>query len=139
MAPSSPGPIHHIAPASELAGGCTTSTYSPARLAEDGFVHCSGSREVTLAVAADYYSDVSEPLFVLDIDASLLRADLRFEAPAPLPGGGSDHLAEAETFPHVYGPIEHAAIRGVGLLVRDADGFHWPETFRPLDDVLTSL
>ena len=84
------GPIYHLAPASELHAGCTRDRYAPARLAEDGFVHCAGTPEVALAVADDYFADLDEPLAVLEIDPAALQAELRFEAPAPLPGGGRD-------------------------------------------------
>jgi uncharacterized protein (DUF952 family) len=128
--------IHHLVPASELRAGCGDITYVPARLDEVGFVHCSAGRDVTLAVAADYFGDVDEPLFVLEIDVEKLGSELRFEAPAPIAGGGSDHLAHAETFPHVYGPIERAAITGVGELARGGDGFRWPCSFASLDEVI---
>ena len=136
---SQPQVIHHLTPGSELRTGCTSDVYAPARLSEDGFVHCSGSAEVTLAVACDYFADLGESLFVLAIDPSKLRAELRFEAAAPISGGGRQHLGGAETFPHVYGPIEREAIRAVGRLESHAGRYHWPESFQSLDSTLDSL
>jgi uncharacterized protein (DUF952 family) len=106
--------IHHLVPASELARGCSPDSYSPDRLAEDGFVHCSRGRDVVLKVASDYFGNLAEDLWVLEIDASVLGAALRFEEPAAIPGGGTSHLegsAPAAAFPHVYGPIDRRAIR----------------------------
>lgn len=137
---STPGQmIHHLAPASELRAGCSSDSYQPARLAEDGFVHCSAGEAQTLAVAADYFADLEEPLFVLEIDPSELRAELRFEAPAPIPGGGREHLEGAATFPHVYGPIERRAVRGVGRLGKDGSRYVWPTRFLSLAAALDSV
>jgi hypothetical protein len=41
-----------------------------------------------LAVANDYFAAVAEPLVIIRIDPSRLRARLVFEAPAPIAGGG---------------------------------------------------
>ncbi len=136
---SPPQVIHHLTPASELRAGCTSDAYAPARLPQDGFVHCSGSADVTLAVASDYFADLDEPLFVLEIDPKELRAELSFEAPAVVPGSGRRHLEDAETFPHVYGPIERVAIRAVGRLEKDGRRYRWPERFMSLEAALDSL
>lgn len=66
-------------------------------IAEEGFMHCSGSAEQRDGVVARFYADVTEPLLVLTIDEASLEAhglDVRYE-PAVL---GGDEL-----FPHVYG------------------------------------
>ena len=131
--------IYHLAPASELRAGWQGDAYAPSRLPEDGFVHCAGTPEVTLSVAGDYFADLGEPLFVLEIDAARLSAPLRFEAPAPLPGGGRSHLDQADRFPHVYGPIDRAAISGAAQLGRSSAGFSWPQALEPLAAVLARI
>jgi hypothetical protein len=128
--------IYHLAPTSELRSGVAGDAYRPRNLAADGFVHCAGSPEVALAVAGDYFGDLAEPLIALVIDPGRLGAELRFEAPAPRPGGGRAHLARADLFPHVYGAIDRAAIREAGRLGRDAAGYRWPERFEPLEKLL---
>jgi uncharacterized protein (DUF952 family) len=135
----SPQPIYHLAPASELRAGITASAYSPARLGEDGFVHCTGTAVVALAVAADYFASLDEALYVLAIDPAKLTAPLRFEAPAPIPGGGRDHLDEAVTFPHVYGPIDREAIVEAAALIKRGDGYDWPERMSSLDEALAGM
>ncbi len=129
-------PIYHLTTGPELRGGCTSEVYAPARLPEDGFVHCTGSPAVTLSVADDYFGGADQPVYLLVIDPEALRATLRFEAAAPIEGGGRAHLAEADLFPHVYGPIDRVAITGAGALVRAATGFAWPERFESLDALL---
>ena len=126
--------IYHLAPASDLRAGLTASSYRPPRLEEDGFVHCA-DRAVVLAVANDYFASLPEKLLLLEIDPEKLSAELRHEAPAPLPEGaggssaGTSHLGEAELFPHVYGAIDRAAITGVGTVRATADGYTWPAEF----------
>ena len=76
---------------------------------------------------------------MLAIDVERLDVEVRFEAPAPIAGGGDAHLAEATTFPHVYGPIDRAAVTQVGTLVREGGRYGWPRSWHPLDEVLASL
>lgn len=131
-----PRPIYHLAPDSELRAGIAETKYAPHRLPEDGFVHCSAGADVTLAVANDYYGELPEPLLLLALDPARLTPELRFEAPAPIAGGGRAHLEEATRFPHLYGPVDLAAITGVAVLEREAQGYRWPPSFEPLDRAL---
>jgi uncharacterized protein (DUF952 family) len=130
-------PIYHLAPESELLAGACNGSYSPRGLATDGFVHCSGSREIALAVAADYFGDLAEPLYVLEIDPRRLRHELRFEAAAPAAGAARSHLARADRFPHVYGPLDLAAITGAGRLGGRGAARAWPDSRQPLDHWLS--
>jgi uncharacterized protein (DUF952 family) len=134
-----PQPIYHLAPASELRSGLTQISYSPARLGEDGFVHCAGTPAVTLAVAADYFADLEQTLYVLVVDPAKLSATLRFEEPEPIPGGGVDHLNQAVTFPHIYGPIDREAIVEAAALVKSDGGYDWPERMSSLDETLAGM
>jgi len=124
--------IYHLVTGHELFAGIGASHYTPARFAEDGFVHCCGEPETALAVARDYFGAAEDPVLVLVLDPERLDARVVFEAPAPLPGAPTDHLAAAEKFPHVYGPIALRAVAGTGALGRNGAGFAWPETLGPL-------
>ena len=84
----------------------------------------------------DYFSEITEPLLVLQIDASELEAEVRYEAAAPIAGGGTAHLKSAPIFPHIYGPVLRRAIRGVGILPSTSRGFEWPQEFLSLEDFL---
>ena len=95
--------IFHIATladweAARAAGSYTTSTRGRT-LAEEGFVHASRGDQWQ-AVRRRWYADVAEPLVLLVIDPDLLSAPVVDE---PVPGS-------TETFPHVYGPIDVAAV-----------------------------
>ncbi len=131
-------PVFHLVVESELLAGLGASHYTPARFAEDGFVHCCGTRESTLAVARDYFGGAREPVYLLELEPKKLDAKLVFEAPAPLPGAATEHLATAETFPHVYGPLALRAVSGAARLESRGGGFVWPERFETLGESLAA-
>jgi uncharacterized protein (DUF952 family) len=96
--------IFHIATladweAAQLSGTYTTSTYGVS-LAEEGFLHASRAEQWE-GVLARFYGDVTEPLVLLTIDPALLDVPVVEESPAP---------GVAETFPHVYGALDPAAV-----------------------------
>lgn len=127
--------IYHLVPVSELRAGIAEVWYTPPRFAIDGFVHCAETPITTVAVANDYFAGLDEPLVVLEINPLRLSAPLKFEAPAPLPGGTA-HLATASLFPHVYGPIDLEAIQSAAVLLWVEDHYGWPAEFYPLASVL---
>jgi uncharacterized protein (DUF952 family) len=123
--------IYHLVVESEFRAGISGSVYTPARLAEDGFVH--GAFEAfVLCVADDYFAGVTGPLILLELDPSRIGAPVRYEAAAPIAGGGTRHLETGSLFPHVYGPIDLAAIRRVGVAIRGDSGYRWPTGFQSL-------
>lgn len=128
--------IWHLATEPELLAGIDATHYTPARFAEDGFVHCCGDPASALAVARDYFGGASAPVFLLELDPRRLGARLAFEAAAPLPGAPTAHVAAAEKFPHVYGPIALRAVASAARLEQVAGAFRWPERFAPLGESL---
>ena len=81
-------------------GAITTSTRG-VTLAEEGFVHCSFGEQLA-ATAARFFGDLDE-VVVLRIDPALVTSPIVAE---DLYGSGID-------FPHVYGPIDLAAVAEV--------------------------
>jgi uncharacterized protein (DUF952 family) len=71
-------------------------------LEEEGFLHLSYADQWPGVLAA-YYSDVQEPLVLLEVDPDLLGRPLVVEAPSGSEPG-------AEEFPHLYGPLPVAAV-----------------------------
>ena len=95
--------IFHIATradwaAAQRSGSYTTSTLGRT-LAEEGFLHASREDQWE-GVRARFYADVEEPLVLLVIDTDLLTVPVVEEVP-----DGAD-----ETFPHVYGALDPAAV-----------------------------
>ncbi len=129
--------IYHLAIESDFRALIQTGVYRPLNLADDGFVHCALEASV-IPVANDYYADCSERLLLVEIDVQKLASETRYEAAAPIAGGGTSHLASAPQFPHVYGPIDRRAITGIGVLGSRASGYLWPRVFEPLDSFLAA-
>jgi uncharacterized protein (DUF952 family) len=127
--------IYHLVPLSALRAGSSDRSYSPASLAQEGFVHCADEASV-LPVADDYYADVSEPLLLLELDPARLGPETKYEAPAPIVGGGAKHLTPGTLFPHVYGPIELEAVERVGTLRTSPSGYLWPSGWSDLESVI---
>lgn len=105
-------PIFHVATladwdAAQAAGAYTTSTYGVS-LAQEGFIHASRAEQWP-AVLERFYADVTEPLVLLVIDPDRVTVPIVEEPPAP---------GVAETFPHLYGPLDPAAVVEVRPLAR---------------------
>jgi uncharacterized protein (DUF952 family) len=93
--------------------------YAPASLAQEGFVHCSPDPRTTTAVANAFYRTAPRPLLALVVDETRLTARCVWEPadPAPPPGVPEDTL-----FPHVYGPLDRAAVTGIAQIRWDEEG-----------------
>lgn len=94
--------IFHIATVADWDEACRQGRYTTSTrgrtLAEEGFIHASrGDQWQT--VHQRYYADVTEPLVLLVIDTERLDVPVVEEA---VPGG--------ETFPHLYGALDPAAV-----------------------------
>ncbi len=72
--------------------------YEAQSLIDEGFIHCSTVQQVT-ATANRFYAG-REDLVLLSIDPDRLSAEVVFE----------NTMGGEELFPHVYGPIELAAV-----------------------------
>jgi uncharacterized protein (DUF952 family) len=95
--------IFHVATVADWesarrSGSYTTSTLG-ASLADEGFIHASRADQWE-GVLARFYGGVTQPLVLLEVDTDLLASPVVEERA----GDG------AETFPHVYGPIDVAAV-----------------------------
>jgi uncharacterized protein (DUF952 family) len=102
--------IFHIATLADwtdaqASGAYTTSTVG-VTLEEEGFLHASRADQWE-GVRARYYADVTEPLVLLEIDTDLLDVPVIEESPA---------AGVTETFPHVYGALDPAAVVSVTSL-----------------------
>ena len=93
--------------------------YIPGTESAEPFVHASPDLDTLLAVANSLYRSAAEPLVALRLDADRLSAPLRYEAadPAPPPGVGTTTL-----FPHIYGPVDVAAVAEVRFARRGPAG-----------------
>ena len=105
--------IYHLAPAARWHAWPSDQPYLPAEYAADGFIHCTAGDALMIAVANRFYRAVEGDFVVLEIDPARLTAPLKWEE-------SSDDLAPL--FPHIYGPIDRAAVQEVRVVRRAADG-----------------
>lgn len=112
--------ILHLLPESTWHAVRARETYVPESLETEGFVHCTGDDPTLLAVANRFYAEVAEPMVVLTLDESLLAAEVRWESPAHPDGRAPS--GDEPLFPHVYGPLEIAAVAEVRTMQRDPAG-----------------
>jgi uncharacterized protein (DUF952 family) len=92
--------IYHLVWESDWNRWVEEDLYRPESLQTEGFVHCTREPEKLLEVANLFFADHrDEKLILLSLDEDLLGSEVRYEDP------GVGHL-----FPHIYGPIEIAAI-----------------------------
>ncbi len=122
-----PSMIYHVVSESDFRSQLVGSTYVPANIITDGFVHCSLEASV-IPVANDYYAAVVDNLVLLKIDPNRLTSETRYEEAAPIAGGGTSHLTSSPRFHMSMGRSGIAAITGVGLLGKTASGYAWPVT-----------
>jgi uncharacterized protein (DUF952 family) len=97
--------------AAKAAGTYTVSTRGRT-LEQEGFLHASYAGQVD-GVLRRFYADVTEPMVLLVIDPERLGRPVVPESP---PG-------VAEKFPHIYGPLDPAAVVAVRPLRRGPDGW----------------
>jgi len=83
--------------------------YVPEAFEQDGFVHCTDGEQAVIDTANRYYRGDPRPYVVLSIDTDAVTAPVQYED-------------EARIFPHVFGPIEIAAVSEVRDLERDTTG-----------------
>jgi len=100
--------IYHIVSAERWAAA--GEPYLPEAYSRDGFIHCSEARQVE-AVANELFSNETA-VSVLEIDELALRSPVKRE----------DTNACGDLYPHIYGPIPHAAVMRVLPLLRGTDG-----------------
>lgn len=113
--------IFHIADASRWAAAQVAGTYVESTLGrsleEVGFIHCSTWAQVP-STAALFYTDVTEPLVVLEIDAeALARAGVKV-----LWEHANPDDAVSPIFPHIYGALPPACVRRALESSFDAEG-----------------
>ena len=105
--------IYHLAPATRWHEWPGDQPYLPSEYAADGFVHCTAGDALMLEVANRFYRAAPGDYVLLVIDPARLTAPLKWEP-------SSDGLAAL--FPHIYGPIDRAAVLEVRAVQRSGDG-----------------
>ena len=76
----------------------------------EGFIHCSDIH--TFHRVAPNFKNISEPMVILCIDTSKVKANVRWE----------DLYGEGTAYPHIYGLLNLDAVTDVLPFLRDENG-----------------
>ena len=87
-----------------------TGVHRDPSLDAEGFIHCSTAAQVVRV--ANFLFRGQHGLVLLIIDPSRLTSAIKWEPPVH-PGHEKGTPVEAELFPHIYGPINAAAVVNV--------------------------
>lgn len=110
-----PNPIaYHLVPAEAWDAAPSDEPFRVTSLQDEGFVHLTHGTADLVDVANAYYRDDPRPFVVLTIALGRLTSPWRYDGD--------------ERYPHVYGPLDRAAITEVQPIERTADA-----TFLPID------
>ncbi len=113
--------VLHLIPKSAWDQLAETQAVSNESLSTDGFIHCTDDPLVMLGVANAFYTQQAGDFVVLHVDVERLSSPCIWEEPAH-PEGRTDVVPLAKSFPHVYGPIDRAAVVAVYAVQRDSQG-----------------
>ena len=104
------GTIFHITPKEKWKRSSSRSQYTEDSLQSEGFIHCSTAEQV-IDTANKHFKGQSD-LVLLKIDTSDIVSAIAYEA----------NVENGETYPHIFGPIAHDAIKEVIELHVSSDG-----------------
>ena len=103
-----PNRAWHLLPAEAWAAAPADAPFAAASLADEGFVHLTHLGSDLVDVGNAFYRDDPRPYLVLSVDLDRLTVPWRYDGDA--------------RFPHVYGPLDRAAILAVHAYDRAPDG-----------------
>ncbi len=101
--------IYHITSQDAWEEAQREGEYQAESIMSEGFIHCSERSQV--AGSANRYFKGQKNLIVLQIDPGYLKSRLLYEEST----GG-------QKFPHIYGPLNLDAVRGIQPLISNQDG-----------------
>lgn len=102
-------PTFHLVPETVWLASDPAGPYAAASLANEGFIHCTDRVDELGATFDRHYAADPRAFLALTIDLDATGSPWRFDV------AGSP-------YPHVYGPIDRAAIQAVATVDRDEDG-----------------
>jgi uncharacterized protein (DUF952 family) len=100
---------YHLTPLDWWEGVPRDQPLAAPSLEAEGYIHCTDGAGEMVATANRHYRDDPRPFVVVTIDLDRVTSPWRIDDPAAL-------------YPHVFGPIDRAAIVGVVPAPRDAVG-----------------
>jgi uncharacterized protein (DUF952 family) len=99
--------IYHILGRAGWERARARGAHEPLSLETEGFIHCSTAEQV--AGVAEAFDAGRPDLLLLHLDVMRIAPDIRYEG-------------EPEAFPHIYGPLDIAAVLHVQRYTAGEDG-----------------
>jgi len=106
---------YHLVPVDAWAATDPNEPYAAASLAVEGFIHCTDGMVEMVATANRHYRGDPRAFLVLTVDLDASGSPWRIED-------------QRGIYPHVFGPIDRAAIVAVVPALRAGDGRFLPFT-----------
>jgi len=100
---------YHLVPESWYLAQPEDRGYLPEPFDTDGFVHLTYGLDDVLVVGNMFYRDDARPYLLLTIDLDQISSEVR-------------HDDDSGRYPHVYGPLDRAAIVAIQRVERRDDG-----------------
>jgi uncharacterized protein (DUF952 family) len=100
---------YHLAPEPWYRGQPDGLDYLPEGFEAEGFVHLTHGTAPVLAAGNRYYQSDPRDYVCLTVDLTRISSEIRYDD-------------SARQFPHVYGPLDRAAIVAIRPVIRDSDG-----------------
>ena len=99
----------HLVPRDVWLAADPAAPYAAPSLQVEGFIHCTDGADELLRTANRHYRDDPRDFLVLTVDLDAAGSSWRIDD-------------RGQVYPHVFGPIDRAAILDVAPLDRDRDG-----------------
>jgi uncharacterized protein (DUF952 family) len=109
-------PTFHLTPAELWSTADPMAALTAPSLETEGFIHCTTGADEMVATANRHYRDDPRDFVVVTIDLDRVTSAVQTDDPDGI-------------YPHIFGPIDRAAILAVRPMPRAADG-----TFVPFED-----
>ena len=100
---------YHLVPVDYWLEHGSADEYVPAGFEAEGFIHCTNGLDELVKVGNLFYTSDPRDFQVMVLDVNCLTSELRYDD------------AE-EVYPHIYGPLNTAAVIGQLPVQRDSDG-----------------
>jgi uncharacterized protein (DUF952 family) len=99
----------HLVPRDVWLAADPAAPFAAPSLQGEGFIHCTDGADELLRTANRHYRDDPRDFLVLSVDLDAAGSTWRIDDPG-------------QVYPHVFGPIDRAAILDVAPVGRDRDG-----------------
>ena len=106
-------PTFHLTPAAWWNQADPSAPLGAPSLATEGFIHCTTGAAEMVATANRHYRNDAGEFVLLTVDLDRVTSPWRVEDPGGI-------------YPHIFGPIDRAAIVDVRPITRDVDGAFLP-------------